>query len=89
MNRRPNLLRALGLLWSVSPAHLVGVIAMTVCFAVTPALNVHLTALAVSGVAEAIAAHTPDGLEHALLVGVLLAGVGLAAHLISVWRDYP
>ncbi|MGH8573411.1 MAG: hypothetical protein ACREX8_12675, partial [Gammaproteobacteria bacterium] len=90
-NRRPvrPWLRALILLWQVSPGHVVGVLTATVGVSLLPALTVALTTVAVQAVADSAApGRRPEVVELALLAAGGLAGLAAAGHLLSVVRAY-
>lgn len=82
-------LRALILLWQVSPGHVAGVLAATVLAALLPACTVALTTVAVQAVADSVApGRAPEMLGFALLAVGGLTGVAAAGHLLSVVRGY-
>jgi ATP-binding cassette subfamily B protein len=82
-------LRALILLWKISPGHVAGVLAATVLAALLPALTVALTTVAVQAVADSIApGRKPEMLSLALLAAGGLAGLAAAGHLLSVGQGY-
>lgn len=82
-------LRALSLLWKVSPGHVAGVLATTVLAALLPAGTVALTTVAVQAVADSVAPGSrSEMLGFALLAAGGLAGLAAAGHLLSVVRGY-
>ncbi|MGH3813497.1 MAG: ABC transporter ATP-binding protein [Pseudonocardiaceae bacterium] len=81
--------RALILLWQVSPGHVAGVLTVTVLASLLPALTVALTTVAVQAVADSAApGRRPEVVELALLAAGGLAGLAAAGHLLSVVRAY-
>ncbi len=82
-------LRALRLLWDSSPAQALGILSATIAVAVIPAATVHLTTVSVDAVAGAVAGGGGGPyVDTAITAGLLLAGLGLAAHLLSVLQQY-
>ncbi|MDQ4021640.1 MAG: ABC transporter ATP-binding protein/permease [Actinomycetota bacterium] len=82
-------LRALILLWHVSPGHVAGVLTVTVLTSILPALTVVLTTVAVQAVADSTApGRGPEVLRLALLAAGGLAGLAAVGHLLSVVRGY-
>ncbi|MGO1052941.1 ABC transporter ATP-binding protein [Crossiella sp. CA198] len=82
-------LRIAAMLWRLSPVRVSALILVTIAVSVVPAVQLQLTASAVQSVADAVAAGTTDGFTgQVLVVGLLIVGVSVAAHLFGVWHQY-
>ncbi|MCK2239002.1 MULTISPECIES: ABC transporter ATP-binding protein [unclassified Crossiella] len=82
-------LRIAAMLWRLSPVRVSALILVTFAVSVVPAVQLQLTASAVQSVADAVAAGSTDGFTgRILLVGLLIVGVSVAAHLFGVWHQY-
>ncbi|MBB5958483.1 ATP-binding cassette subfamily B protein [Saccharothrix tamanrassetensis] len=82
-------LRALVLLWRVSPPQMSGVLATTLVVALVPALNVSLTTHAVQSVADAVSRRdSAQALNQALLAAGAIAVVTAIAQLLTAARGY-
>ncbi|GAA2778672.1 ABC transporter ATP-binding protein [Crossiella cryophila] len=82
-------LRIAAMLWRLSPVRVSALILVTFAVSVVPAVQLQLTASAVQSVADAVAAGGADGFTgRILVVGLLIAGVSVAAHLFGVWHQY-
>ncbi|MFB9903862.1 ABC transporter ATP-binding protein [Allokutzneria oryzae] len=79
-------MRALKLLWEVSPGHVSGVLAVAVASSVLPAFTVRLTTEAVQGVADAISG--TGSADAAFTAGAMLAGLMVLSHVLLTGRNY-
>ncbi|MFJ2544654.1 ABC transporter ATP-binding protein [Microbacterium sp. NPDC087589] len=81
--------RAFALLWQTSPGGIIGLIAVTVVVGTLPALQVQFLASAVQAATDAVVNGTgAEQLPLVLQFGVLLGGVMVAMHLLSVLNQY-
>ncbi|WET81039.1 ABC transporter ATP-binding protein [Amycolatopsis sp. QT-25] len=82
-------LRALVLLWRVSPPQMSGVLVTTLVLALVPALNVSLTTHAVQSVADAVSRReSAEALNQALFAAGAIAFVTAIAQLLTAARGY-
>ncbi|MCX5011919.1 ABC transporter ATP-binding protein/permease [Streptomyces sp. NBC_00555] len=78
--------RALRLLWGISPRQVLSVSVISLVSALLPAVQVYFTARMVQAVVDAVSRGT--GTAPALTAGGCLAGVAVVSHFLAVFQDH-